>query len=416
MKFMLNGAITIGTMDGANVEMYEEVGADNIFIFGMSAEEVIAHENNRDYNPVDIYNNDPEIRQVLNQLVDGTYSQNDRELFRELYNSLLNPQQGQVADRYFILADFRAYANAQKKISAYYQNKSAWAKSAILNVAHVGKFSSDRTIQEFKMENNVMNNQSVAGEHGISGYWLKMIAVITMLIDHSAATILERILVQMPSWAPVTVDNCEQWYRLDLLLRGIGRMAFPIYCFLLVEGFHYTHSRRKYAARMFVFALISEVPFDMALNQSVLELSYNNVFFTLFLGLLVIMAADRVMERFSSDNLTSEIGRIIFLVVIGMVGCALASYVISCDYGASGVIAIYIMYLLRSKRELGFALAVVSLGVFSGELELLALLMLIPLHFYNGTRGKQHKYFFYAFYPLHLLLLALIAWGLGLGI
>ena len=149
MKFMLTGAITIGTMDGANVEMYEEVGADNIFIFGMSADEVIAHENNRDYNPVDIYNNDPEIRQVLNQLVDGTYSQNDRELFRELYNALLNPQQGQVADRYFILADFRAYANAQKKISAYYQNKSAWAKSAILNVAHVGKFSSDRTIQEY---------------------------------------------------------------------------------------------------------------------------------------------------------------------------------------------------------------------------------------------------------------------------
>ena len=182
------------------------------------------------------------------------------------------------------------------------------------------------------MENNVMNNQSVAGEHGISGYWLKMIAVITMLIDHSAATILERILVQMPSWAPATVDNWEQWYRLDLLLRGIGRMAFPIYCFLLVEGFHYTHSRRKYAARLFVFALISEVPFDMALNQSVLEFSYNNVFFTLFLGLLVIMAADWVMERFSSDNLTSEIGRITLLVVIGMVGCALASFVISCDY------------------------------------------------------------------------------------
>lgn len=149
MKFMLNGAITIGTMDGANVEMYEEVGADNIFIFGMSADEVIAHEQNRDYNPVDIYNNNPEIRQVLNQLVDGTYSANDRELFRELYNSLLNSQQGQVADRYFILADFDSYADAQKKIGAYYQNKSAWAKSAILNIAHVGKFSSDRTIQEY---------------------------------------------------------------------------------------------------------------------------------------------------------------------------------------------------------------------------------------------------------------------------
>ena len=149
MKFMLNGAITIGTMDGANVEMYEEVGEDNIFIFGMSADEVIAHENRNDYNPVEIYNNNADIRQVLNQLIDGTYSANDRELFRELYNSLLNPPQGQVADRYFILADFESYANAQKKISAYYQNKSAWAKSAILNVAHVGKFSSDRTIQEY---------------------------------------------------------------------------------------------------------------------------------------------------------------------------------------------------------------------------------------------------------------------------
>ena len=149
MKFMLNGAITVGTMDGANVEMYEEVGADNIFIFGMSADEVIAHETRKDYRPVDIYNNYPELRQVLNQMVDGTYSQNDRELFRELYNSLLNPQQGQVADRYFILADFGAYANAQQKISAYYQNSAAWARSAILNVAHVGKFSSDRTIQEY---------------------------------------------------------------------------------------------------------------------------------------------------------------------------------------------------------------------------------------------------------------------------
>ncbi len=149
MKFMLNGALTIGTMDGANVEMYDEVGADNIFIFGMSADEVIAHENRHDYNPVDMYNNDADIRRVLNQLVDGTYSQNDRELFRELYNSLLNPQPGQVADRYFILADFRSYANAQKKIEDYYRNSSAWAKSAILNVAHVGKFSSDRTIQEY---------------------------------------------------------------------------------------------------------------------------------------------------------------------------------------------------------------------------------------------------------------------------
>ena len=149
MKFMLNGALTIGTMDGANVEMYDEVGADNIFIFGMSADEVIAHEQHKDYYPMNIYNSDADIRRVLNQLVDGTYAVSDHELFRELYNSLLNPQQGQVADRYFILADFRSYANAQKKVEEYYKNTSAWAKSAILNVAHVGKFSSDRTIQEY---------------------------------------------------------------------------------------------------------------------------------------------------------------------------------------------------------------------------------------------------------------------------
>ena len=148
MKFMLNGAITIGTMDGANVEMYEEVGEDNIFIFGMSSDEVIAHEHNHDYNPMAIYNNDGEIRRVLNQLVDGTYSPNDHELFRELYNSLLS-NSNEVADRYFILADFRDYANTQRTINKYYQDKDAWTRSAILNVASAGKFSSDRTIQEY---------------------------------------------------------------------------------------------------------------------------------------------------------------------------------------------------------------------------------------------------------------------------
>ena len=149
MKFMLNGALTLGTMDGANVEMAEEVGTDNIFIFGMSSDEVITHERNRDYNPMDIYNNDQDIRRVLTQLVDGTYSPNDRELFRPLYNSLLNTQCTQYADTYFILKDFRSYADAQHRVMEYYKDEAAWAKSAILNVAHVGKFSSDRTIQEY---------------------------------------------------------------------------------------------------------------------------------------------------------------------------------------------------------------------------------------------------------------------------
>ncbi len=149
MKFMLNGALTIGTMDGANVEMYDEVGADNIFIFGMSSDEVIAHEQRHDYNPMDLYNNDGDIRRVLNQLVDGTYSPNDHELFRDLYNALLNPKPGDVADRYFILADFRSYSDVQRKINSFYNSKDAWTRCAMLNVAHVGKFSSDRTIQQY---------------------------------------------------------------------------------------------------------------------------------------------------------------------------------------------------------------------------------------------------------------------------
>ncbi len=149
MKFMLNGAITIGTMDGANVEMYEEVGEDNMVIFGMSSDEVIDHEHKRDYNPMEIFNNDEAIRRVLTQMVDGTYAPGDHELFRVLYNSLLNTKSSQYADTYFILKDFRSYAAAQEKIMNLYKDESAWAKSAILNIASSGKFSSDRTIQEY---------------------------------------------------------------------------------------------------------------------------------------------------------------------------------------------------------------------------------------------------------------------------
>lgn len=149
MKFMLNGAVTIGTMDGANVEIVEEAGEENEFIFGMSAQEVIDHEAKRDYDPMQIFNNDQEIRQVLMQLINGFYSGNDSELFRPLYNSLLNTQDTQYADTYFILKDFRSYAQAQEKVEEAYRDEKRWAKMAILNVAHSGKFTSDRTIQEY---------------------------------------------------------------------------------------------------------------------------------------------------------------------------------------------------------------------------------------------------------------------------
>jgi len=148
MKFMLNGALTLGTMDGANVEIVEEVGEDNAFIFGLSSDQVIHFENYGGYNPMDIFNNDQDIRRVLMQLINGTYS-DDTELFRPLYNSLLNTQNTSKADTYFILADFKAYAEAQRRVEAAYRDERNWARSAILNVASSGKFTSDRTIQEY---------------------------------------------------------------------------------------------------------------------------------------------------------------------------------------------------------------------------------------------------------------------------
>ena len=149
MKFMLNGALTIGTMDGANVEMAEEVGKDNMFIFGASADEIINLENKGGYNPMDIFNNDQDIRRVLMQLINGYYSPQDPELFRDIYNSLLNTQSSDRADTYFILKDFRSYAEAHRKIDQAYRDEKWWARTAMLNTASAGKFSSDRTIEEY---------------------------------------------------------------------------------------------------------------------------------------------------------------------------------------------------------------------------------------------------------------------------
>ena len=149
MKFMLNGALTLGTLDGANVEIVEEVGEENAFIFGLTAEQVIEYEKNGGYDPMQYFNNDADIRQVLMQLINGMYSNGDMEMFRDIYNSLLYPQNGNRADVYFILADFKSYAAAQERVESKYRKSEEWNKSAILNIAHSGKFSSDRTIQEY---------------------------------------------------------------------------------------------------------------------------------------------------------------------------------------------------------------------------------------------------------------------------
>ena len=152
MKFMLNGAPTLGTMDGANVDIVEEVGEENSFIFGLSSDEVMEFEKNRNYNPKEIYNIDSDIRAVLTQLVDGTYSPQNTELFREIYNSLLESNGGEPADQYFILKDFRSYEAAQKRVEAAYRDEAGWARKAMMNTAKCGKFSSDRTIEEYAKE------------------------------------------------------------------------------------------------------------------------------------------------------------------------------------------------------------------------------------------------------------------------
>ncbi|MDO4295820.1 MAG: glycogen/starch/alpha-glucan phosphorylase [bacterium] len=149
MKFMLNGALTLGTMDGANVEIVEEVGKENAFIFGMSSDEVINYEKNGGYNPMDIFNNDQDIRRVLMQLINGYFCPENPELFRPIYNSLLNTLSTSRADTYFNLKDFRSYAEAHERVDKAYRDEKWWAKAAILNVSHAGKFTSDRTIQEY---------------------------------------------------------------------------------------------------------------------------------------------------------------------------------------------------------------------------------------------------------------------------
>jgi starch phosphorylase len=149
MKFMLNGAPTLGTMDGANVEIVEEVGAENAFIFGLSSEEVIRYENQGGYNPIDIYLNDWDIKRVVDQLIDGTYANGNRDMYRNLYNSLINTQSTNRADTYFVLKDFRSYAEAQKRVEEAYRDENRWSRIAMMNTACSGKFTSDRTIEEY---------------------------------------------------------------------------------------------------------------------------------------------------------------------------------------------------------------------------------------------------------------------------
>ena len=256
---------------------------------------------------------------------------------------------------------------------------------------------------------------------GISGFTLKMTAVVSMLIDHLAATILKRMLICASATKfPFVSEHWQEFYTLYEIMRGIGRFAFPIYCFLIVEGFLHTRSVAKYAARLFVFAIISEIPFDLALRSSMWDMSYNNVFFTLFIGLAVITGIRWSGVHISCTEEDGSIrhGRLLLRGILNMLciftGMTVAEFVLRTDYGAAGIIAIVVLYLLRNHPKTAFLATIVLLAVLSSELEIVALPVVLLIAYYNGTRGKQLKYFFYAFYPVHLLVLAGICHILGL--
>lgn len=230
-------------------------------------------------------------------------------------------------------------------------------------------------------------------QQGISGYWLKVIAVVSMLIDHTSAVILE----QIPG-----LENSA------FFMRIIGRAAFPIYCFLLVEGFYHTRSRAKYAGRLFLFALISEVPFDLAFSRRMWNFSSNNVFFTLLFGLLVIWGVEGIKQGEKAAAI-----RVILIIVTVAAGGFLA-LLFRTDYDLSGIVTIFAIYMFYPKKVKGMGIGVFVLTLLASIIEAAAFLDMIPVYFYNGTRGKQMKYFFYIFYPAHLFLLAMIARAMGL--
>lgn len=247
---------------------------------------------------------------------------------------------------------------------------------------------------------------------GITGSTLKLIAVITMLIDHIGAVVVERALMQSNKTGLL---NYDELYILDLVLRSIGRVAFPIFCFLLVEGFMHTKSVWKYAGRLALFAFVSELPFNLAFKGVLIEGkmvgSYQNVMFTMLIGFLVMIALDYIKKaetesRFSfniKNKLAIKMIPIILMAVVIALGIILAE-VLNTDYAGKGIIAIVALYLFR-KNKFNQATA----GVLAFSWEFPAPIAFLPILAYNGQRGMNLKYFFYFFYPIHLLVLYYVA-------
>lgn len=242
-----------------------------------------------------------------------------------------------------------------------------------------------------------------------------------MLIDHVAVGIGERAIFYFPESFPFINEHIDFFYDLYDFMRILGRMAFPIYCFLLIEGFSHTRSVWKYARNLLLFALISEIPFDWALNFNHWELESNNVYWTLLIGLMMVLCLDWIDQRIRKNDQPPS-GFLYFLGAMGyasitLTSMLLAEYVFRSDYGSAGIAAIAALYFLRNHPLWGFSLAVMLLALMAGSIELYALFMVIPIYFYNGKRGAQNtviKYLFYGFYPIHMILIAAVCYGLSL--
>lgn len=249
-------------------------------------------------------------------------------------------------------------------------------------------------------------------KRGISGSTLKILAIVSMLIDHSAAVLISRMLITMEitsvgDYSPSYIGSLFEtegalaggtYLAYQIMRRVIGRLAFPIFCFLLVEGFQKTHDKRKYACRLMVFAILSEVPFDLAFHGTAWYPQGQNVFFTLLIGLL-LMSGFWMLEEKKPAIWIELVGKVVIFAV-----AAGAAELFQSDYGAKGIAAIALLYLFR-KNKVEQVLA----GCVAFCWKLMALPAFIPIAFYNGKKGLKLKYVFYAFYPVHLIILYVIA-------
>lgn len=280
---------------------------------------------------------------------------------------------------------------------------------SILNEEHLPHDFGDRTNFEAKKK-------------GLSGSTLKLIAIIAMFIDHFAAIILDRYLTAK-GFLALTEEtillpenrNLLIIYGVDMIMRLIGRLGFPLFCFLLIEGYYHTRSKVKYGMRLAMFALISEIPFDLGFMSHVLEFTYQNVFFTLFFGFMTIWGIDAFCTWIGKkiQGKTKFVPYILGTVLITAAGAVIVE-LLRTDYASIGVITIVLMYLLHPKSYAGsMALGCLALTVrMPVEFTSFATVPLAAL--YNGTRGLKLKYFFYLFYPVHILLLAIVCMIMGI--